>query len=371
MSNEDASTVAGVILIVLGIITVASRFYSRWFTKAGFGWDDWTILIAMLTGIVPGALTIWGTFFYIVSPFPNPSSRIRFSSSVSETGPAAASNINPDYVFTPADVLYTKITYSTTVLYFFIASTIKISLLLLLHRIFAISRSFRIQIYTVEAAVVAFWISATVADLLDCVPLEWNWRNGNADPRYCISYNTFWLATGIAESVIDLVILALPFAMVSKLHLDRSKKFGVVGIFLLGGFVLFSGVAKVVLSYLPNSREPDFAKAALWTTVHLYTGIVCANLPPSRPLFLRIARVSTGSWVRLSSLGKRWYSLDSGQPSTDREPMRRSTPGDRSWDYNRPADVEVGRVNYEFAMYGRDGQISNANAKSVEHSPGI
>lgn len=78
MSNEDASTVAGVILIVLGIITVASRFYSRWFTKAGFGWDDWTILIAMLTGIVPGALTIWGTFFYIVSPFPNPSSRIRF-----------------------------------------------------------------------------------------------------------------------------------------------------------------------------------------------------------------------------------------------------------------------------------------------------
>lgn len=51
--------------------------------------------------------------------------------------------------------------------------------------------------------------------------------------------------------------------------------------------------------------------------------------------------------------------------------MRRSTPGDRSWDYNRPADVEVGRVNYEFAMYGRDGQISNANAKSVEHSPGI
>lgn len=78
MSNEDAALVAGIILIVLGILTVASRFYSRWFTKAGFGWDDWTILIALLTGMVPGALTIWGTFFCFVSAFPNPSSRIRF-----------------------------------------------------------------------------------------------------------------------------------------------------------------------------------------------------------------------------------------------------------------------------------------------------
>lgn len=260
MSNEDASTVAGIILIVLGIVTVGSRFYSRWFTKAGFGWDDWTILIAMVTGILPGALTIWGAFFCILSPFPDPSSWIRFcivayisgqytcmpwverltrptrlASSVSEMGPAAASNFDPNYVFTPADILYTKITFSTTVLYFFITCITKFSLLLLLHRIFAISKNFRVQIYIAEAAVVAFWISATVADCLNCVPLEWTWKNGNADPRYCISYNTFWLATGVFESVIDLGILALPFGMVSKLQLNRKKKFGVVGIFLVGG----------------------------------------------------------------------------------------------------------------------------------------
>lgn len=241
-------------------------------------------------------------------------------------------------------------------LYFFITCTTKLSLLLLLHRIFAISRSFRKQIYAAEAAVVAFWIAATVVNLLNCIPLEWTWKNGNADPRYCINYNTFWLVTGIFESVIDLIILTLPFGMISKLHLDRSRKYGLAGVFLLGGFVLFSGVAKVVLSYLPNSREPDFSRAALWTTVHLYTGIVCANLPPSRPLFNRIARVSTGSWTRLSSLGKRWYSLSSGQPFTDKDTMPRSTPGDKSRDYNRPVDVEVGRVDHELVMYGRDGQ---------------
>ncbi|MCJ1269917.1 hypothetical protein MMC22_009810 [Lobaria immixta] len=334
MSNEDAATVAGAILIAFDIVTVASRFYSRLSTKAGFGWDDWTILIALLTGILAGALTIW-------------------ASGVSQTGSAAASNFDPDYVFTPADILYTKITFSTTVLYFFTTCTTKLSTLLLLHRIFAINGSFRIQIYAAEAAVVAFWISATVADLLNCVPLEWTWKNGNADPRYCISYNTFWLVTGIFESVIDLVILALPFRMISKLHMDRSKKYGVAGIFLLGGFVLFSGVAKVVLSYLPDSREPNFSRAALWTTVHLYTGIVCANMPPSRPLFNRIARLGTGLWARLSSTGKRFYGLSSSQPFTDKESLPRSTPGNHSRDYDRTVNVEVGPVDCEL---GRDDQ---------------
>ena len=122
-----------------------------------------------------------------------------------------------------------------SLLYFFITSTTKLFFLLLLHRLFAISGSFRVQIYIAEAAVVAFCISATVADLLNFIPLEWTWKNGNADPRYCINYNSFWLITGIFESVIDLFILALPIGMVFTLHLERSKKYGVAGIFLLGG----------------------------------------------------------------------------------------------------------------------------------------
>lgn len=76
--------------------------------------------------------------------------------------------------------------------------------------------------------------------------------------------------------------------------------------------------------------------------------------------------------MRLSSLGKRWYRLDSGKPFTGRETMPRSTPGDKSRDYERPADEKVGRVDYELSVYDRDGQSSNESAISVEHhSPGI
>lgn len=61
---------ASIILFVLDVVTVAGRFYSRWVTNAGFGWDDWTILIATLTISLSGGLLIWGAFLCFVSPSP-------------------------------------------------------------------------------------------------------------------------------------------------------------------------------------------------------------------------------------------------------------------------------------------------------------
>lgn len=62
-SHEESTQIAGLTLIVFDIIAVAGRFYSRWITKVGFGWDDWTILITLIMSIVPGILTMWGTLF--------------------------------------------------------------------------------------------------------------------------------------------------------------------------------------------------------------------------------------------------------------------------------------------------------------------
>lgn len=344
-THADSTQIAGLTLIVLDIITVASRFYSRWITKVGFGWDDWTILIALIIGIVPGVLTMW-------------------ASSIHATGPAAASNLIPDYEYTPEDTLYTKITYSTTVLYFFITSITKVSILLLFHRIFSVSDSFRKYIYIGLAAVIGFWIASTVADLLNCIPLEWTWRNGHADPRYCISYNMFWMGTGIAEAFIDLYILSLPLFMVSTLHLERSRKWGVAGIFLFGGFVLFSGVAKIVLSYLPNSREPDFGKGSLWTAVHLYTSILCANLPTSRPLINKFVQLTSASRTRLMSLSrsKRWYSLSGSQESKRTFKDTDLSQSKSSGKSQKPAP-SGGRDPYELPLYSTMNSVTTYDGR--------
>lgn len=62
MDDEDTVTVVGIVLMVVDILTVVGRFYSRWYTKSGFGWDDWTILIALLLSLLAGILTIYGVY---------------------------------------------------------------------------------------------------------------------------------------------------------------------------------------------------------------------------------------------------------------------------------------------------------------------
>ena len=60
-NNEDdtsATTAVGALVIVLAVMSVALRFYTRYFTRAGFGWDDWFILLALIATIVTDVLVL-------------------------------------------------------------------------------------------------------------------------------------------------------------------------------------------------------------------------------------------------------------------------------------------------------------------------
>lgn len=61
-SNEDATTAAGATMIALSVIVVACRFYMRLKLKSGLKWDDWFILISLLSLITAGVLVVAGTF---------------------------------------------------------------------------------------------------------------------------------------------------------------------------------------------------------------------------------------------------------------------------------------------------------------------
>lgn len=121
---------------------------------------------------------------------------------------------------------------------------------------------------------------------------------------------------------------------------------------------------------MEDSREPDFANGALFTVIHLYLGILCANISPCWPLFARIGRASTGSWVRMSELGKRWYGLSSGgqtQKSADTGMVPQSSHGeDKTRAHNWQSEVEVGPSDFELPIYGRDRQTSDDRVRLNE-----
>jgi type IV secretory pathway TrbD component len=59
--NENTSTTAvGALVIVLAIISVALRFYTRHYTRAGFGWDDWLVLLALIATIATDVMVLYG-----------------------------------------------------------------------------------------------------------------------------------------------------------------------------------------------------------------------------------------------------------------------------------------------------------------------
>ena len=98
----------------------------------------------------------------------------------------------------------------------------------------------------------------------------------------------------------------------------------------------------MVLSYVPNSREPEFNRMAIWTIVHCGMGMVCACLPVCWPLFTRIATVYP-SLVR-----KQWHRL-SGWTLIERGSKSRSNSSDlgRNTTFSRGARLRMDDLSHK------------------------
>jgi hypothetical protein len=160
---------------------------------------------------------------------------VSIGNAIDPNGTAVSETTDPNYVYTPEDTLYIKLAFITSVLYFTIAGSTKMGILLMYNRIFNIDKVFRRQLIVASFLVLGWWIGCTVACLTNCIPLEWSWINALADPRYCFNFNIFWMAAGACEVLIDIIILALPIRVVLSLHLSAQKRATIACIFLLGG----------------------------------------------------------------------------------------------------------------------------------------
>ncbi|KAH8897341.1 hypothetical protein GQ53DRAFT_837983 [Thozetella sp. PMI_491] len=268
--ESDTTMAVSGFVIGLAIVTCVLRFYTRRFTRQNIGVDDWLILVSVTTMLITAALLLWGN-------------------SIDPNGLAMSESTDPSYIYTPEDNLYLKISLVCSTLYYTITGSSKLGILCMYHRIFWVSDGFRRQLWVSMALVLGFWIGCTVATLTNCIPLEWSWINTLADPRYCINYNIFWMASGIVEMVLDIVILTLPIQAVAHMQLSLRRKLTVASIFLLGGFVIITGLLKVILGYSRTGRVPSYSNTEVWATVHAAMTIVCASLPIFKPLVSRFA----------------------------------------------------------------------------------
>lgn len=64
-AQETTVTIVGAIMIVLAVIAVILRFYTRHRMKAAFSWDDWMALAAVVPAVAAGVLVLVGKYFCI------------------------------------------------------------------------------------------------------------------------------------------------------------------------------------------------------------------------------------------------------------------------------------------------------------------
>ena len=107
----------------------------------------------------------------------------------------------------------------------------KLSILILLHRIF-ITRGFRLTAWILMGIVAAWYISITLGAALICLPIKSLWDP--TVPGHCGNQYLFDRIVPVPWIVTDFAILVAPLPVIRSLNMSMRTKVIVVGLFLIG-----------------------------------------------------------------------------------------------------------------------------------------
>ncbi|KAJ5220027.1 hypothetical protein N7468_009231 [Penicillium chermesinum] len=122
---------------------------------------------------------------------------------------------------------------ATQIIYFFNSVLTKSSFLLLYYRIFGVVQYFRWVLYASAFLVIAYFVACTLAAIFGCWPVAKFWNPSL--PGHCVDEVSFFRWSGIANILLDVLILCLPYPMAWRLQTTLRQKLTLSGLFLLGG----------------------------------------------------------------------------------------------------------------------------------------
>lgn len=113
-------------------------------------------------------------------------------------------------------------------------TTIKLSLLLYLRRIFDVSR-FRTWSAILISLCLTWLLSAILTDLFQCSSVNAAFNPKLLETENCLSLQSWYWGITITNLVLDVVILVLPMWMIIDLRLPPAKKCLLCSVFGFGG----------------------------------------------------------------------------------------------------------------------------------------
>lgn len=218
-SSAVGVIIATTLLVLVASIAIVLRFAARKKTN-GTGLDDWAALTAYVF-----LVSVAVCHYLILSPY---------GSAGQPQSALGAQQLRRFLVVLYADNLcYTCCT-----------AAVKLSLLLLLRRIFASSRPFRATTTAFAAVLVVWCLTVVFFQVFSCAPVHSFWDF--ADRRSCIDTTKFYNGVAISNILFDFILLALPLPMIWQLQMSIRKKIQVSFIFILGGFTIVCSILRTI-----------------------------------------------------------------------------------------------------------------------------
>ncbi|CAG8300760.1 unnamed protein product [Penicillium salamii] len=160
----------------------------------------------------------------------------------------------------------------------------KISILLMYARIFP-TKGFRIASIILGVVSISWAISIIFVSVFQCTPVARAWNP--TIPGTCINLKGSFIGNAVPNIVTDIAILSLPVRAVWGLHVNLVHRLSVIGMFLLGSFVIFTSIYRftTLFQFDPTDVAWTLGNACTWCTVETSSGIISACMPTLRPIF--------------------------------------------------------------------------------------
>ncbi|CRG87521.1 hypothetical protein PISL3812_04539 [Talaromyces islandicus] len=250
----------------LATISVIVRFITRKYSsEMKFWWDDWMILVALVAAIaflVLGVVdrTVGGAGYHIET-YSREQLTIFFK----------VRKLHQKFLAT--------LSLAVTVVYNISLTFSKASVLFLYERIFFVSDRLRIWIRITMFILVAYLLSASFGLIFTTNPVQAQWKYWI--PHTTIHKLPFYIVIGVANLLLDIVILSMPQAIVWKLHQSLQKRISIAAVFMLGGFVCIASIVRItaLLTIKTNDLTFSFHNSTIWTLIEMDVSIICACLP--------------------------------------------------------------------------------------------
>ncbi|CZR67323.1 uncharacterized protein PAC_17222 [Phialocephala subalpina] len=185
-------------------------------------------------------------------------------------------------------VAYRKAVYRGFLIYGLTALLVKITLLLIFTRIFAIVPRAVIIIYFFIGFITLYYLLAFVIKIRICTPIAGFW-DPNLHPS-CINEYAFFLADSILSLVTDVVVLVIPIPLLWMLDLPLGKKVKVVALLAAGGAAIGTSIARLLLVFSTGMSEDttiSVLRLTLLASAEVSIGMICASLPALNIFFRR------------------------------------------------------------------------------------